>query len=47
MYVNDDGQVVALRLGQWKGISREQGEGFGVWREPFVELRYRSIQPSS
>ena len=40
MYVNDDGQVVALRLGQWKGVFLEnRGEGFGVWREPFVELR--------
>jgi arylsulfatase len=40
MYVNDDGQVVALRLGQWKGVFLEnRGEGFGVWREPFIELR--------
>ena len=40
MYVNDDGQVVALRLGQWKGVFLEnRGQGFGVWREPFVELR--------
>ena len=40
MYVNDDGQVVALRLGQWKGVFLEnRGQGFGVWREPFTELR--------
>ena len=40
MYVNDDGQVVALRLGPWKGVFQEnRGQGFGVWREPFTELR--------
>ena len=40
MYVNDDAQVVALRLGQWKGVFLEnRGQGFGVWREPFTELR--------
>ena len=40
MYVNDEGQVVAVRLGQWKGVFLEnRGQAFGVWREPFVELR--------
>ena len=40
MYVNDDGQVVALRLGAWKAVFLEnRGHAFGVWREPFVELR--------
>jgi arylsulfatase len=39
-YVNDDGQVVALRLGDWKAIFLEnRGEAFEVWREPFTELR--------
>ncbi len=40
IYVNDDGQVVALRLGPWKGVFLEnRGKAFGVWREPFIELR--------
>lgn len=39
-YVNDDGQVVAMRLGDWKAVFQEnRGEAFGVWREPFTELR--------
>jgi arylsulfatase len=40
MYVNDDGQVVAIRYDDWKVVFLEnRGEAFGVWREPFVELR--------
>jgi len=39
-YVNDDGQVVAARYNDWKAVFLEnRGEAFGVWREPFVELR--------
>ena len=39
-YVNDDGQVVAARYLDWKVVFLEnRGEAFGVWREPFVELR--------
>jgi arylsulfatase len=39
-YVNDDGQVVALRYQDWKSVFLEnRGQAFGVWREPFVELR--------
>ena len=39
-YVNDDGQVVAIRYGPWKAVFLEnRGQGFGVWREPFTELR--------
>jgi arylsulfatase A-like enzyme len=39
-YVNDDGQIVAMRYGAWKAVFLEnRGEAFGVWREPFVELR--------
>jgi arylsulfatase len=39
-YVNDDGQIVAIRWQDWKAIFLEnRGEAFGVWREPFVELR--------
>ena len=40
IYVNDDGQVVALRAGDWKATFLEnRGQAFGVWREPFTELR--------
>ena len=40
MYVNDDGQVVAIRYNDWKAVFLEnRGVGFGVWREPFTELR--------
>jgi arylsulfatase len=39
-YVNDDGQIVALRYGDWKAVFLEnRGQAFGVWREPFTELR--------
>jgi arylsulfatase len=39
-YVNDDGQVVAARYDDWKVVFLEnRGVAFGVWREPFVELR--------
>ena len=38
--MNDDGQIVAARWGDWKVVYMEnRGEAFGVWREPFVELR--------
>ena len=40
IYVNDDGQIVAMRYGDWKAVFLEnRGEAFGVWREPLVELR--------
>jgi arylsulfatase len=39
-YVNDDGEVVAARYQDWKVVFLEnRGQAFGVWREPFVELR--------
>ncbi|WP_194775267.1 arylsulfatase [Pararhodonellum marinum] len=39
-YVNDDGEIVAARYNDWKVVFLEnRGEGFGVWREPFTELR--------
>ena len=39
-YVNDDAQIVAARYEDWKVVFLEnRGEAFGVWREPFVELR--------
>lgn len=40
IYVNDDGQVVAMRYDAWKAVFLEnRGQAFEVWREPFVELR--------
>ncbi|WP_444945213.1 arylsulfatase [Microbulbifer sp. VTAC004] len=40
IYVNDDGQIVAMRYEPWKAIFLEnRGKGFEVWREPFTELR--------
>ena len=39
-YVNDDAQIVAARYMDWKVVFLEnRGEAFGVWREPFTELR--------
>jgi len=39
-YVNDDGQVVAIRYEPWKAVFLEnRGQAFEVWREPFIELR--------
>ena len=40
MYVNDDAQIVAMRYDAWKAVFLEnRGQAFGVWREPFTELR--------
>lgn len=39
-YVNDDGQIVAIRYQDWKAVFLEnRGQAFEVWREPFTELR--------
>jgi arylsulfatase A-like enzyme len=39
-YVNDDGAIVATRWQDWKVVFQEnRGHAFGVWREPFTELR--------
>jgi len=39
-YVNDDGQVVAIRYDAWKAVFLEnRGQAFEVWREPFTQLR--------
>jgi arylsulfatase len=39
-YVNDDGQIVAIRYDAWKAVFLEnRGMAFEVWREPFTELR--------
>jgi arylsulfatase len=40
MYWSDDGDLLALRVDQWKVHFLEQrAKGFGVWLDPFVRLR--------
>jgi arylsulfatase A-like enzyme len=40
IYWTDDGQISALRYGNWKLVFMEQrAHGFDVWQEPFVTLR--------
>ncbi len=39
-YVNDDAELVALRVGDWKFVFKEQrGHQLKLWIEPFVSLR--------
>jgi arylsulfatase A-like enzyme len=39
-YVNDEGQLVALRYDRWKVVFAEQrAKGLLVWQDPFVPLR--------
>ncbi|MDG5499619.1 arylsulfatase [Marinobacter sp. BGYM27] len=39
-YFNDDGQMVAIRMSDWKAVFYEnRAQAFEVWREPFTELR--------
>lgn len=43
-YVNDDGAFVAARYEDWKVVFLEnRGEAFGVWIEPFTELRVPNV----
>jgi hypothetical protein len=40
IYVNDDGQIVAMPLRRLEGgVPGEPRQAFEVWREPFTELR--------
>jgi len=40
IYVNDGGEVVAIRVGDWKATYLEnRAHQLDVWREPFVHLR--------
>jgi arylsulfatase len=40
IYVNDSGEVVAIRVNDWKAVYLEnRAEQLQVWREPFVHLR--------
>jgi arylsulfatase len=39
-YVNDEGQLVALRYDRWKVVFAEQrAKGLAVWQDPFIPLR--------
>ncbi len=44
-YFNDDGDLVAMRWGDWKAVFCEQRKpgGFDVWQDPFVCLRVPKI----
>jgi arylsulfatase len=43
-YSNDDGQVAAIRINDWKVVFMEQrAKGMILWAEPFVELRVPKI----
>lgn len=40
IYVNDIGEIVATRYGDWKVVFMEnRAQAMPLWREPFVELR--------
>ena len=44
MYWSDDGDLMALRVGNWKTVFQEQrAEGMSVWQEPFVKLRFPKL----
>jgi arylsulfatase len=43
-YINDDGELVALRYGDWKIVFMEQrAKTLALWAEPFVQLRVPKI----
>jgi arylsulfatase len=43
-YVNDDAELVALRVGDWKFTFKEQrAKTLALWTEPFVDLRVPRI----
>ena len=44
LYWSDDGDLMALRVGNWKCVFMEQrGRGLKVWQEPLVPLRVPDI----
>jgi arylsulfatase A-like enzyme len=44
LYWSDDGDLMALRYGNWKAVFKEQrAESFDVWSEPMVTLRVPKI----
>jgi arylsulfatase len=43
-YVSDDGDLTAIRIGDWKIVYKEQrAKTMALWAEPFVELRMPKI----
>ena len=43
-YINDDGQLVAIRYNDWKLVFMEQrAKQLACWQEPFVALRFPKI----
>jgi arylsulfatase len=44
-YFNDDGQLVAMRYGQWKAVFMEQRAPgtLLIWAEPFTQLRFPKV----
>jgi arylsulfatase len=43
-YFTDDGQLSALRYGQWKLMFTEQrAHGMEVWQDPYVTLRFPKL----
>jgi arylsulfatase len=44
LYWSDDGDLMALRVDDWKVHFLEQrAEGMGVWQEPFIRLRFPKL----
>ena len=44
LYWSDDGELLAIRVHQWKAVFEEQrGKGLDVWREPFADMRIPKI----
>ena len=44
LYWSDDGDLMSLRVGNWKCTFMEQrGKGLGVWEEPLVPMRVPNI----
>ena len=44
LYWSNDGDLMALRYGNWKAVFKEQrAESFQVWSEPMVDLRVPKI----
>jgi arylsulfatase len=39
-YISDDGDILALRMGDWKVVLMEQrAKALACWLEPFIQLR--------
>jgi arylsulfatase len=44
MYWGDEGDLMALRLGNWKvHFAEQRAEGYLSWQDPLVELRYPKL----